>query len=218
MCSYIVTELCTGTLEKLVKGQYMGPPIGDIDEREILFQVSKGLDYLHSKKIVHGDIKPSNILIYFPSANDGDGDSSTSVLFKLADYGIYSIIELDDTALFKKQKKSNSNLFGTMGWRAPELYDSDTFHLPADIFALGCIFGYTLSGGRHPFGDCTLEQSIQIMEKKGMKFTKNDLKLEFSDDAETAFDLIKSMLCMEPEERPQINKVLTSSFFSNQGI
>jgi len=203
-------------LEQLVKGRYRGPPIGDIDERVILFQVSKGLDYLHtSQNIVHGDIKPSNILIFFSSANDEKGDPSSSVMFKLADYGMYRIMEVDDASTFKK---SNLNRFGTLGWRAPELYDSDTFDFPADIFALGCTFGYTLSDGKHPFGDCTLEQSIQIMEKKGMKLTKKNLKLEFSEDDNTAFDLIESMVCMEPKVRPQINDILENSFFSNQGI
>lgn len=206
-------------MDELVKGRYRGPPIGDIDERVILFQVSKGLEHLHNKNIVHGDIKPSNILIFFPSpANDGNaGDPSSPVLFKLADYGIYSIIEFDDASSYKKQKKSHLNLFGTLGWRAPELHYSDTFGFPADIFALGCIFGYTLSGGKHPYGDCTLEQSIQIMQKKGMKMTKNDLKLQFSDHDDSTFDLIKSMLSMDPEKRPRIEEVLSNYFFSNQG-
>ena len=60
---------------------------------------------------------------------------------------------------------------GTHEWLAPEMFDSDNsdYDFSVDIFPLGCLFGYTLSGGKHPFGDSPLEQTMRILEKKEMR-------------------------------------------------
>jgi len=51
---------------------------------------------------------------------------------------------------------------GTRGWMAPEQYGSARLGGEVDIFALGCIFGYTLSTeGKHPFGD-DLDERVYI--------------------------------------------------------
>lgn len=84
---YVVTELCRGTLEDYVKGNYQGPRFQD--EKEILRQVTQGLAHLHSKEIVHRDIKPTNILIFVP-----DGCRSRPQA-KLADFGLSKILSVD---------------------------------------------------------------------------------------------------------------------------
>lgn len=77
---------------------------GNIPERVcayILYQTLKGLLYLHSKNILHRDIKSDNILI------NSNGD------LKLADFG-YA------TQLTKEHKRRQSRV-GTVCWMAPEL-------------------------------------------------------------------------------------------------
>ncbi len=54
---------------------------GDLPEEtkhEALFQISRGLCFLHSKKITHGDLKSANVLV------TGSGDE---IFFKLGDFG-----------------------------------------------------------------------------------------------------------------------------------
>ena len=108
---FIVTEICYGTLEDLVKGKYSGPTIGD--DREILHQVTRGVEYLHERSIVHRDIKPINIFI---SQSYGD---SIKPQMKIADFG-YSRSLRAASERRKKFNKSPSNPAGTMGWMAPE--------------------------------------------------------------------------------------------------
>lgn len=215
----MVTELCSGTLEHLVKGRYKGPPVGDIDEKDILLQITKGVAHLHNKlKIVHRDIKPSNVLISFSTTAEVSRNSTA--LFKLSDLGIISTI-ITDHRDFKK-KKTYVDPHGTHGWLAPEMFDSDSSDngFPVDIFALGCVFGYTLSGGKHPFGDSPLEQSIGIVEKRKMGLTESNFsKFRSRDSRAAAIKLIRSMLRMNPKEqpRPTIDAVLKDPFFSADG-
>ncbi len=199
---YVVTELCKGTLEDYVKGEYQGPKFPN--EADILFQVTRGLAHLHRLNIVHRDIKPTNILIFVP---DGDVDEP---LMKLADFGISKSLNTD-----KKDFTNTSltNPSGTKGWMAPEVYQLKRFDYKVDIFPLGCIFAYTLSGGKHPFGDDPDRRSFLIKEEKPMLMVQQDLikPYNYSEDGE-AFELIKSMLEIDPSKRPTAGNVLDSDF------
>lgn len=174
------------------------------DEREMLYQVTKGLAYLHGKGIIHRDIKPSNILIYIPENGKPH--------LKLADFGICSTLIKDTREIMKREDK---NPYGTQGWIAPELFDSEDCDFPVDIFALGCIFAYTLTiGGKHPFGAKPLEQYIRILDKETMLLHLDDFKKPYS-SGRMEFELIEWMVKIDPKARPEIGAVLQHSFFFN---
>lgn len=113
-----------------------------------LLQMAKGLNYIHSKNLVHSDIKPANILI----------STSTPAQLKLSDFGFAK----------KVNEKGNYTLSGKKGtrcWMAPEVYGTRDSKrrvitrglkrgdLRSDIFSLGCVFYYFLTRGEHPFMD-----------------------------------------------------------------
>ena len=126
----------------MVEGKYQEPKVGD--EKEIMYQVTKGLTYLHRKEIVHRDIKPNNILISIPKRDRADVPQ-----MRLADFGISKSLKAD------KDDFTNTNVtnpHGSKGWMAPELYLNERHDFKVDIFSLGCVFAYTLTGGKHPFG------------------------------------------------------------------
>ena len=127
--------MCKGTLEDYVKEKYQGPKFRN--EIEMLFQVTRGLAHLHGLNIVHRDLKPNNILIFVPN------DHGAEPLIKLADFGISKGL---NTGRDDFTNTSVTNPSGTRGWMAPEVYKMQRFDLKVDIFPLGCIFAYTLSG------------------------------------------------------------------------
>jgi len=198
-------ELCRGTLQEYVEGKYNGPKFES--EREILYQITQGLAHLHGLEIVHRDINPNKILIYVPPSSD---KTESNPQVKLADFGCSKfIIDEDD------DEDDFTNTRGTRGWIAPELYH-DLWTLPnskVDIFALGLIFGYTLSGGKHPFGDDPHQWSILIKNKEPMRMDRNGLKEPYSSENDEAFDLIELMLDMNPEKRPTVKEITNSLFF-----
>lgn len=117
-------ELCQSDLDLYIHGN--GPR-----DVEMMLQVTRGLKYLHSIKIVHGDIKPQNILI------------SLDGLPKLADFDCSWHMDKDPP-----------RRTSTLGWQPPECYPIKDVKKSSssDIFSLGCVFGYFFTGGSHPFG------------------------------------------------------------------
>lgn len=180
--------------------KYEGPKIND--ERKILQQVTQGLAYLHQNKIIHRDIKPHNILIYVEEGSDP--------LMKLADFGICSILSVENG--FTNTNVVNPS--GSPGYRAPEMFENKVLDNKVDIFALGCVFGCTLStGGKHPFGDDEVTRSYKIKEKKPMVLKQKDLKGPYYSVDEFVFELIQSMVKVNPKERPTAAEILKNPFF-----
>lgn len=208
-CSFIATQLCAATLYEWVEGTYKGPEIR-MNERNILHQVTTGLAYLHSKKIIHRDIKPTNILILVPD-NTSQGPNNDP-LMKIADFGLSKVLKSDKVDLSTKNK---TNPRGTRGWIAPELYvRGRRYGIKVDIFPLGCVFGYTLSTKKqHPFGE--EEERVSRIKKKEEPLsirTLEELKESYAKNC--TLELIWSMIEMNPEERPTAEEVLKHEFFT----
>ena len=86
----------------------------------IIKDICLGLKEIHSKNIIHCDLKPSNILI------------GHDYKVKICDFGISSILE--DT-----KEKIMSEMNGTLAYCAPELINEKKYSKKVDIWALGCI-------------------------------------------------------------------------------
>ncbi|KAJ7353622.1 hypothetical protein DFH08DRAFT_1077723 [Mycena albidolilacea] len=105
---------------------------------KLLYQVSQGLEYLHSRNIVHGDLRGANILI--------KEDWSAC----LTDFGLSIFSDATSTM--------STNRGGSLYWMAPELLDPGRFGLkfartPAtDVYAFGCVC-FELYAERPPFSN-----------------------------------------------------------------
>jgi serine/threonine protein kinase len=140
-------ELCAASLDHLLLRGYNGPMPSN---EQVLLQLANGLGYLHSLNILHGDIKPENILI----------SSTLPVQMKWTGFG------------FRQSNDSYSlsmsgPVMGSRKWWPPEMYEDETKASQAgEIFSAGCVFLYFLSGGFHPFG--SLEPADEIELKKNV--------------------------------------------------
>ena len=77
---YIISELCNLNIEEYLKKRKKGLSIEEI--KELLIDLNKGFKVMYENKIIHGDIKPSNILLSF------NKDNVNKVCFKISDFGL----------------------------------------------------------------------------------------------------------------------------------
>ncbi len=223
-------ELCAGTLTQCIAKAYKEPELPP--DGIVLYQIANGLHYIHSRNLVHRDVKPDNILISL----------TTPVQMKLSDFGF--VKKTSSRGTFTQQ----SGLKGTLNWMAPEILkllndsrDSTSEELPhgtiqSDTFAAGCVFFYFLTRGKHPFGNSfeilnniSKNNPTELIEQKNSKyfivsvsvFTRaaQHLFTDLQGDDRAVYKLIGKMIKplseVTKEDRislPEVIKQLTTNF------
>ena len=147
---------------------------------KILFrQIIQGIKYIHSRGIVHRDIKLENILL------------DLNNIIKICDFGVGKLIK--PNTILKDQ-------CGTPVYMAPEIIRGEGYHgFPVDIWSAGVAL-YIMLSGNLPFNkdkDHDLEYAIL---NKNIK--------EISDISEEANNLLKNILEKDPNKRFTANQIL----------
>ncbi|ORX66942.1 kinase-like protein [Linderina pennispora] len=135
---YIALELCCGSLADAVmqapKAALAQQLLAAIPRKQVLHQLARGLYHLHALKLVHRDIKPQNILIAPPPhrrrrAAAGPAFADSNIVaggtprVLISDFGLSRILD-DDESSFANTFTMRGIGGGTVGWRAPECFDS----------------------------------------------------------------------------------------------
>ena len=220
---YIALELCPASLADIIESPDQFLEISAaFDPKRALRQITSGLRHLHSLKLVHRDIKPQNILISGAKRNGGK-DRGHRML--ISDFGLCKKLEVDQTSflptahgamaagtvgwrapeilrgevsLVESTGDDSQSSRGSVGTVSGSSASGKPTRLTklVDIFALGCLFYYTLTNGAHPFGD-RFEREVNIL-----KNMKNLEGLErFGEEGSEAVALIDSMLSTEALDR-----------------
>lgn len=154
-----------------------------------------GLQYLHTREIVHGDIKPENILL--------TKDHIGFIEVLISDFG-----ECKEGEILSNHQQRTGHT-GTIEYCAPELYkcdkDGSFLFRPSvrtDIWSLGMVFYYMVSGGKLPWTqvddfDALLEELLFLENINYSQIHNNTLK-----------NIVKQMLVIDPMKRISIDKVV----------
>ncbi|XP_042353930.1 death-associated protein kinase 3 [Plectropomus leopardus] len=153
---------------------------------QFLKQILDGVQYLHSKRIAHFDLKPENIMLLDKNV--------PNPRIKLIDFGIAHQIKAGNE--FK-------NIFGTPEFVAPEIVNYEPLGLEADMWSIGVIT-YILLSGASPFLGETKQETLTNISAVNYDFDEE----YFSNTSELAKDFIRRLLVKDPKKRMKIDDSL----------
>ncbi len=189
---YIIMEYVEGrTLAKILESR-QGKPV---DERLALswaLQICRAMHFLSVQKpfpIVFRDLKPSNIMI------------SRGGRVKLIDFGI--------ARFFKQDKSTDTFVYGTPGYAAPEQYGTGQTDVRSDIFSLGATLHHCLTG-RNPFENSLVFPDPRRMNPKLSRGAAAIITKSLKKDREKRFQSALEM-------KQAIQKVLFASDRKSRG-
>ncbi|XP_056370516.1 LOW QUALITY PROTEIN: serine/threonine-protein kinase PAK 3-like [Oenanthe melanoleuca] len=131
-----------GTLSDVLRAVYLEEGQVGAVCRECL----QGLHFLHSRQVIHRDIKSANVLV----GMDGS--------VKLADFGL--------CAQLSPERSKRSSRVGTPGWMAPEVVRGEAYGPKVDIWSLG-IMGLEMVQGEAPFQREARLRVCELIERNG---------------------------------------------------
>ncbi|CAH8543825.1 unnamed protein product [Schistosoma haematobium] len=146
---------------------------------EILRQLLKAVSFMHSKSIVHLDIKPENILLRLPLPQCD---------IALCDFGLAKHLRTNEVI---------RDLAGTPDYAAPEVLNYDPIHLTTDIWSVGVVVYYLLTG-ESPFWNESKEHTFLNVCQLNISYPDH----LFQDISMEAITFIKRLIQKNPRDRP----------------
>ncbi len=178
----LILEYCSNSdLRQLLKRKGR---LNDEEAKTYLRGVLEGLEYLHSRNVVHRDVKLANVLL--------DDNHKT----KLCDFGVAACTE----------EGERWTLCGTPNYVAPEIVNGETAHGTAvDLWSVGCLAHALLAGCPAP----VQAKARAALGGKKRSVDGGDISPSLSPEA-SAF--IRRLLRKDPAERPSASEALRDPF------
>ena len=205
--NYIVLEYCNGGNLREYLQKYMEKnkaPLNEFFIQKILRQIAPALEFMHSKNIIHRDIKLENILLNFNTYPNIPKNGKRPQALKFSEKSLNKDFSAKITGLnFSKdliQDNMGSTILGTPLYMSPDVVErldnktNKKYNTSADLWSLGVIT-YELLTGTTPFVGSKYEEVFQNIEKGSYKLPK---KLKPSIEI---ISFINGLLQYYPEKR-----------------
>ena len=172
---YLIMDYLSGGDLRYHLSHKKSPLFNENQARFFISNIIIALEYIHSQKIIHRDVKPENLIL------DDNG------YLRLTDFGI--------AVYSKKENMKESN--GTAGYVAPEVLLQQGYNYSSDFFALGVI-GYEFMQGTRPYYTQNRKQIKDLILVYQPKIKSNEIKKGWSENSR---DFINKLLQRKPIKR-----------------
>ncbi|XP_032810020.1 mitogen-activated protein kinase 14-like isoform X1 [Petromyzon marinus] len=207
---YLVTDLMGADLNNIVKCQ----KLTDDHVQFLVYQILRGLKYIHSAGIIHRDLKPSNLAV------------NEDCELKILDFG-----------LARHADDEMTGYVATRWYRAPEIMlNWMHYNQTVDIWSVGCIMAELLTGRTLFPGTDHINQLVKILQLTGtppqylidrmqskearnyiqsLPYTqKRDFKDVFLGANPLVVDLLERMLVLDTDQRITAAEALVHQYFA----
>eukprot|EP00471_Norrisiella_sphaerica_P006030 CAMPEP_0184489334 /NCGR_PEP_ID=MMETSP0113_2-20130426/15090_1 /TAXON_ID=91329 /ORGANISM="Norrisiella sphaerica, Strain BC52" /LENGTH=385 /DNA_ID=CAMNT_0026872685 /DNA_START=136 /DNA_END=1293 /DNA_ORIENTATION=+ len=213
---YIVSELMDTDLHQIINSNQQ---LSEGHIQYFLYQILRGLKYIHSAHVLHRDLKPSNLLL------------NSNCDLKICDFGLARVANPKEN----QNEKFLTEYVATRWYRAPEIMLSwKEYTKSIDLWSVGCIFAEIL--GRKPLfpgtdymnqlhliikvlGTPTTEDTEYIASKKARDYVRNlppepgtPFNKLYPHASPQALDLLSKMLQFSPQKRITVEGALRHPF------
>ncbi|CAM8914192.1 hypothetical protein QQ045_030962 [Rhodiola kirilowii] len=210
---YIVYDLMDTDLQQIIRSDQ---PLSEDHCRFFVYQILRGLKYVHSANVLHRDLKPSNLLV------------NANCDLKIGDFGL---------ARTTSETDFMTEYVVTRWYRAPELLlNCSEYTAAIDMWSVGCIFGEIMT--RRPLfpGRDYVDQLKLVTELIGSpddsslgflrsdnarryvrqlpQYPKQPFSTRFPNMSAEAIDLLEKMLVFDPEKRVTVEEALSHPYLA----
>jgi eukaryotic-like serine/threonine-protein kinase len=198
---YLVMEFLEGMdLESLVRQHGPMPAPRVI---HVLRQVCDSLEEAHARGLVHRDIKPANIHLGRVGCRED--------FVKVLDFGLVKTAAADPA---RSLATMEGVIMGTPAYMAPEMALGESVNGRADLYALGCVAYYLLTGAQVFTSDTVLKVITQHLQAVPVPpSARTELPIPVALER-----LVLACLAKKPEERPQNARQLAQSLDTIDGM
>jgi len=184
----IVTEYADGgDLEQKIKEQE-NKPFTEVEILDYFIQICLALRHVHNKKIIHRNLRSSNIFLM------------KSGLVKLGGFGVAKIL--------KSSTVKDNEMVRNDFYLSPEILLNKPYDIKSDIWALGVLL-YELLTFKMPFDS----KSLPLLWVKVSKGVYDPPSSKYSSEIR---DLLKKCLTLDPSKRPSIDDILNLPLIKNR--
>jgi eukaryotic-like serine/threonine-protein kinase len=175
-------------------------PISPEQFLDIALQCADGLGAAHAQRILHGDIKPENIML------------TAAQRVKILDFGVAKRFSSPDSSAETQSLASiTAALSGTPAYMAPEVLLQKPYDGRADLFSLGLVF-YEMLGGKQPFSTDSFAGTLaRVLHQDVPSLRELNRKVPVA-----LASIVDKLLIKDPEERYATSEALMADLRAAQ--